>query len=284
MPPTRARHQPRHAAAARSQHRRLRRPASRRAPARLTLGVAAATVAGVAAVAGISVGDSQAAAPAGSRTAAPMAVASGAARPAMSAAPAVVSGQGTRQQTQAALAARAARARPAGRPAVRASPSARPSGQASRASSPAPYLIYDSILPQDIPAGQEVATYADGPPAVAAAAVAGRTRVLWIDTVGTDTAAQVIDVEPGDATPSAAASWTYRKLSSQPQADAIIYTSIAEWALVRADISVLPAAMQARIRWWIADPTGVPHVVPGSQATQWYWGPQYDISTATPQF
>ena len=167
---------------------------------------------------------------------------------------------------------------------MRASPSARPSRQASRASSSAPYLIYDSILPQDIPAGQEVATYADGPPAVAAAAVAGRTRVLWIDTVGTDTAAQVIDVEPGDATPPVAASWTYRKLSSQPQADAIIYTSIAEWALVRADISVLPASMQTRIRWWIADPTGVPHVVPGSQATQWYWGPQYDISTATPQF
>ena len=40
--------------------------------------------------------------------------------------------------------------------------------------------------------------------------------------------------------------------------------------------------MQHQVRWWIADPTGVPHVVPGAQATQWYWGHNYDISTALP--
>ncbi len=39
--------------------------------------------------------------------------------------------------------------------------------------------------------------------------------------------------------------------------------------------------MQARIRWWIANPTGYPHLVPGSDATQWYWGSSVDISTAT---
>ncbi len=46
----------------------------------------------------------------------------------------------------------------------------------------------------------------------------------------------------------------------------------------------LPALTQSRIRWWIAYPTGSPHVVPGSQATQWYWGQNYDISTALPGF
>ena len=46
----------------------------------------------------------------------------------------------------------------------------------------------------------------------------------------------------------------------------------------------LPHQMQSRIRWWIADPTGVPHIVPGSSATQWYWGSSYDITTAAPRF
>jgi hypothetical protein len=42
--------------------------------------------------------------------------------------------------------------------------------------------------------------------------------------------------------------------------------------------------MQAKVHYWIADPTGVPHVLPGSMATQWYWGPGYDISTANHNF
>jgi hypothetical protein len=42
--------------------------------------------------------------------------------------------------------------------------------------------------------------------------------------------------------------------------------------------------MRTQVRWWIADPTGHPHLVPGSQATQWYWGENYDISTAEPGF
>ena len=40
--------------------------------------------------------------------------------------------------------------------------------------------------------------------------------------------------------------------------------------------------MQHQVRWWIADPTGVPHIVPGASATQWYWGHNYDITTARP--
>jgi hypothetical protein len=40
--------------------------------------------------------------------------------------------------------------------------------------------------------------------------------------------------------------------------------------------------MQHQVRWWIADPTGTPHIVPGADATQWYWGHSYDITTARP--
>jgi hypothetical protein len=46
----------------------------------------------------------------------------------------------------------------------------------------------------------------------------------------------------------------------------------------------LPQQMQARVHYWIADPTGYNHVVPGSDATQWYWGKNWDISTAMPGF
>jgi hypothetical protein len=59
---------------------------------------------------------------------------------------------------------------------------------------------------------------------------------------------------------------------------------LSEWPSVQAACATLPASMRSRIRWWIADPTGVPHIVPGSDATQWFWGANYDISTATPRF
>jgi hypothetical protein len=58
----------------------------------------------------------------------------------------------------------------------------------------------------------------------------------------------------------------------------------SEWSAVKSAVAALPASMQSHVRWWIADPTGVPHVVPGSSATQWYWGSNYDITTATPSF
>jgi hypothetical protein len=153
------------------------------------------------------------------------------------------------------------------------------------ASAPAqPYEIYDSVTPSAIPAGHEVATYADGPFATSPSALAGR-HVLWIDTNGSDTHASALDVEPGDVTPSAAGTWAAQKLQASPQGQAIIYTTQSEWSAVRAAVrSAVPPAEQSHVRWWIADPTGVPHMVPGASATQWYWGSSYDISTANPGF
>jgi hypothetical protein len=107
---------------------------------------------------------------------------------------------------------------------------------------------------------------------------------VWIDTNGRDPAASALDVEPGDATPSVAAHWARCKLHEKPHSLARIYTMRSEWPAVRNAIDRLPTTMRHHVRWWIADPTGVPHIVPGSQATQWYWGPRYDISTACPRF
>ncbi len=176
---------------------------------------------------------------------------------------------------------------PAARPAA-APGRAKPKGPSASVSRPVrkrgpvkPYLIYDSVLPGALPANHVAAVYATGPYAVPATAVQGRGQVLWIDVRGTDPAADVLDIEPGCASPATAAAWVTARLRQYPQSIAVLYTSIAEWALVKGEVAGLPGWMQARIRWWIANPTGYPHLVPGSDATQWYWGSSVDISTAT---
>jgi hypothetical protein len=167
----------------------------------------------------------------------------------------------------------AARQRPAAK--RTAAPAAAPAG---------PYEFYDAVDPESVPAGAEVATYADGPHPTPVSEVAGRRKVLWIDVDASDPQAQVLDVEPGCATPAQVPQWVTSRLSQVPGSVAIVYTMISEWSAVQAAVASLPAQERSRIRWWIADPTGSPHVVPGSSATQWYWGPAYDTSTALPGF
>ncbi len=162
---------------------------------------------------------------------------------------------------------------------------ARTRAHASARARPArPYLIYDSVTPTAIPPNKTVATYATGPYAVQAGQVAGRHHVLWIDVNGSDSRASALDVEPGDATPTSAAGWAWRKLHVNHNATAIIYTMRSEWPATQAAVGRLPSWMQSHVRWWIADPTGYAHVVHGSSATQWYWGSKFDISTALPGF
>jgi hypothetical protein len=166
----------------------------------------------------------------------------------------------------------------AGKPAVKTVAAAKPTAPAR------PYQIYDSVTPAQIPAHARIATYADGGYAVAPSQVAGRGHVLWIDTSGADPRASALDVEPGDATPAMAATWAWHKLHAAANSVAIIYTMRSEWAAAQAAVATLPAHMQHQVRWWIADPTGVNHIVPGASATQWYWGHNYDITTARPGF
>jgi hypothetical protein len=170
-----------------------------------------------------------------------------------------------------------------GTPAAHATVADAITGQAQTPSKP--YGIYDSISPSSIPAGQPAATYADGPYAVSSHQVTGHGKVLWIDTNGSNPkAASALDVEPGDATPTGAVQWVQQKLSASPDSTAIVYTMQSEWSQVKAAISTLPSGMQSHVKYWVADPTGTPHMVPGASATQWYWGNSYDISTAQPGF
>ena len=147
-----------------------------------------------------------------------------------------------------------------------------------------PYLVYDSVTPGSLPSNQPAAVYADGAYAASASEMSGHHSVLWIDTNGSDPNANALDVEPGDATPASAAQWVQAHLSAQPHSVAIIYTMRSDWSAVQSAVGGLPSWEQSHVRYWIADPTGVPHVVPGSSATQWYWGSSYDISTANPNF
>jgi hypothetical protein len=161
------------------------------------------------------------------------------------------------------------------RTAKKAAPKARPAG---------PYHIWDSVTPSSLPAGHDAAVYANGAYAASASQVGNHKSLLWIDTNGTNPAANVLDVEPGDATPAAAAAWAQQRLVHHPHCVAIIYTMLSSWEAVKDHVAHLPKAQQDNVRYWIADPTGVDHIVPGASATQWYWGTNVDISTATPSF
>ncbi len=161
------------------------------------------------------------------------------------------------------------------RTAKKAAPKAKPAG---------PYHIWDSVTPGSLPAGHDAAVYANGAYAAPASQVGHHKSVLWIDTNGTNPGANVLDVEPGDATPAAAAAWAQQRLAHHRHSVAIIYTMLSSWQAVKDHVAHLPKAQQVNVRYWIADPTGVDHIVPGASATQWYWGTNVDISTATPSF
>jgi hypothetical protein len=191
--------------------------------------------------------------------------------------------------TAAAAPARAA-AQPATAQPAAAAPAAQPTPQQQQQAPPVtqaasqPYQIYDSTTPSAIPAGQQAAVYSDGAYATTPAQVAGHPGTVWIDTNGSNPSANALDVEPGDATPAQAGQWVAQKLTSTPGQVAIVYTMRSDWPAVQAAVGQLPPWMQSHVRWWIADPTGVPHMVPGANATQWYWGQNYDITTASPGF
>lgn len=175
-----------------------------------------------------------------------------------------------------------ARTKPA-RPAKSAQPvkSAKSAQPAKRPSpKPSTYLLYDSTRPWALPAHKATAVYSNG--AYRSSGPVSHDQVqLWIDVNASDPSSDVLDVEPGDARPSSVATWVRNRITRYAWATPIIYTMRAEWEAAKASVRTLPSSMQSRVRWWIADPTGHPHLVPGSSATQWYWGTNYDISTAS---
>ena len=189
------------------------------------------------------------------------------------------------RSTRAAAPHRAA-AKAAAHPATNAPAHPAPARPHAAAPPPAalPYLIYDSVTPTSVPWGKSVAAYANGNFRASVSDVAHHDNVLWIDINGSNPDAMVLDVEPGDATPAGAAHWVQARLNRHRNSIAIVYTFRAAWPSVKHLVRGLPSWMRSRVHYWIADPTGVPHVIPGSSATQWYWGKPSDISTANHNF
>ena len=165
---------------------------------------------------------------------------------------------------------------------ARAKAAAAAKAKAAAAKKLKPYQIYDSVTPGALPTGKAAAVYSNGAYAASASQMAHHKNVLWIDTNGSNPNANVLDVEPGDATPAGAAAWVQQRLTAHPHDVAIVYTMMSAWGDVKTNVGHLPSWMQHKVRYWIADPTGNEHVVPGSDATQWYWGQSIDITTANP--
>jgi hypothetical protein len=144
--------------------------------------------------------------------------------------------------------------------------------------------FYDATVPQNVPAHAPLATYADGPYAASPSEVSGH-HVMWIDTDGSDPRANALDIEPGDATPTQAASWVEAHEKADPSTKPVLYMSQSNWGAVQASVSSLPSPVRAKVLYWVADPGGPKHLT-GAWATQYNWpdggnGP-YDVDSASP--
>ena len=131
--------------------------------------------------------------------------------------------------------------------------------------------VWDSVTPNEIPStAQIVAGYVDGEYAWSAADWhrLGAAQHVTITVFGNQ-GARVADVENGDLTATQAARWCQVELDAGRRPT--LYSATSTWTdeiqPALAAIGEFPAA----IDWWAADPTGVPHLYPGSVATQYAW-------------
>jgi hypothetical protein len=130
--------------------------------------------------------------------------------------------------------------------------------------------MWDSTTPGAIPVGVPiVAGYIDGRFAWTPAQWArlGSSYPVTITVFGFP-GARVADCERGDLTPTTAAIWATTEvwLGRRPT----IYSSRSTWPQVTQQLA-LRGTHTWQVDWWCADPTGTPHLYPGSVATQYAW-------------
>ncbi|MFF1469155.1 hypothetical protein [Streptomyces mirabilis] len=138
--------------------------------------------------------------------------------------------------------------------------------------------MYDAITPQNIPAGaQLVAGYADGRYANMAAMAARFPRATRVGiAVSHTTAARVLDVESGDATPQGAVQWCTQTMAAVANHELTVYCNTDTWPLVRA---AFQAAGVAEPQYWIAHYDGDPAIPDGAVAKQYKNTAGYDVSS-----
>lgn len=133
--------------------------------------------------------------------------------------------------------------------------------------------LFDSVNWASIPVTAPiVAGYIDGRYKWPAAAWARFPSAIKLKiTVFGDKSADIGDCENGDMTVNQEAQWAHA-VAFQNRIP-VAYSDKSDAPLIKALCTSIPLAQ------WIADPTGVSHIVPGSVATQWGWFPTFDQST-----
>jgi len=143
--------------------------------------------------------------------------------------------------------------------------------------------MYDSVnwraIPQD--AGY-IAIYADGKYAADRDEVQAAypdAEIISITVTGTDYGAGACDVESGDMSPDQVPNYVVRRLEAHPNgAMCRPYMNRTTWPAVQRYVGNLSAAQRASVRYWVADWTGEPHLLPGADAVQYRNLPDYDVS------
>lgn len=143
--------------------------------------------------------------------------------------------------------------------------------------------MYDATNPATIPDGPLLAGYINGrwPSYYQIAIDHPQSQVLAItvkakNSDGSYVAADILDVEKGDATPDEAPGWTTAMRVLHRPIITPYCSRLGTWPDTKA---AFVSANVALPDFWIADYTGQPHLVPGSVATQWTDNANlYDIS------
>lgn len=149
---------------------------------------------------------------------------------------------------------------------------------------------YDSTRPWLIPDTAEyIMIYRNGLYAADRAQVQRQfpdATLYDIDVLGTDPGGcGIADVETGDMRPEDVPDWVDARLAAHPNgALCRIYSNLSTWPAVRLAVAKLSEGARAQVRYWVADPTGTPHFVPGSNATQYLWGLNWDESVLGREF
>lgn len=95
-------------------------------------------------------------------------------------------------------------------------------------------------------------------------------------TVFGDITADVADVETGNMGPAEFVTWLRARIEAGRKYHALYSNKSTK---PEVDAAVIAAGMSPRdYGWWAADPTGAPHQVPGSLATQYAWLGPYDLT------
>jgi hypothetical protein len=143
--------------------------------------------------------------------------------------------------------------------------------------------LYDSTNPSLIPSGPYLAGYINGLyPSYYQIVINNPTSDVLSITVkaknsdGSYVAADILDIENGDATPDEAPGWTQAMRALRRPIIWNYCSRLGTWPDTKAAYVSLGVPAPD---YWIADYTGQPHLVPGSFSTQWTdHDNDYDIS------